>query len=140
MKTRKGVKLIVLNPQGQVLMLRRSATDERRSGTWDFPGGGVERNESFEKGAIRELVEETGIQANTNQLKLLYAETEFYKPQQVNITRMLFALKLKTDKEVTLSFEHEDVQWVSAEQALIDFPHPMYGKALNYALKHRLLA
>jgi 8-oxo-dGTP pyrophosphatase MutT (NUDIX family) len=140
MKIRKGVKIVVLSPDGQVLMLQRSQDDKRRSGTWDFPGGGVERNESFEKGAVRELYEETGIRANTNQLKLLYAETEFYKPQRVNITRMLFLLQLKREHDITLSFEHESSKWVSPQQAVIDFPHPMYGKALSYSLKHGLLA
>lgn len=47
----------MLNQAGEVLLLRD------RMGYWVFPKGHVDQGESFEQAAIREVREETGIQA-----------------------------------------------------------------------------
>lgn len=52
-----GVKIIVENDKGKILMVRLSYAHKK----WTFPGGGVGRKESFEEAAIRELREEVGI-------------------------------------------------------------------------------
>ena len=52
----RGAKCLVLC-DGKFLLTRLSYAHKR----WTLPGGGVERNESFEEGALRELQEETGI-------------------------------------------------------------------------------
>ena len=46
---------MVLNPQKEVLFIFRN-------GRWDLPKGKIEKNESLEEGAIREVEEETGVQ------------------------------------------------------------------------------
>ncbi len=53
---RKNVGIIVCNHDQQVLWARRS----RRDG-WQFPQGGVEREESPREAAFRELYEELGL-------------------------------------------------------------------------------
>ncbi|MHA6281333.1 NUDIX hydrolase [Salinimicrobium sp. CAU 1759] len=45
---------LVLNPHNEVLFIYRN-------GRWDLPKGKVEKNESIETGAIREVEEETGV-------------------------------------------------------------------------------
>jgi 8-oxo-dGTP pyrophosphatase MutT (NUDIX family) len=52
-----GVKVVVENSKGEILMVRISYSHKK----WTFPGGGVEKNESFKQAAIRELEEEVGI-------------------------------------------------------------------------------
>jgi len=52
----KGVKCVV-EFQGKILLARLSYAHK----LWTFPGGGVNRNESFCNAAIREVKEETGI-------------------------------------------------------------------------------
>jgi 8-oxo-dGTP diphosphatase len=46
---------------GQVLLVRRANPPDR--GLWGFPGGKIERGETIEQAALRELREETGISA-----------------------------------------------------------------------------
>ena len=45
---------------GKALILRRSATSNK-PGLWNLPGGGMEKGETTEQSAIRELFEETGL-------------------------------------------------------------------------------
>ncbi len=53
---------LIFNESGQVLLTQRS--DPRNLLThnkWQFPGGGVEKNETPESACIREIEEETGL-------------------------------------------------------------------------------
>jgi 8-oxo-dGTP diphosphatase len=137
--TRKTLaKTVVQNKDGDVLLLRRSKTDKRRPGEWDFPGGGVEPGEEIMVGAVREIQEEAGLVVPTNKLQLLYAETTFYEEYDESVTRLLFATAVDTNA-VQLSFEHEEFKWVDIDTALTEFPHPFYGVGLKYARDHGLL-
>jgi 8-oxo-dGTP pyrophosphatase MutT (NUDIX family) len=51
-----GVRVMVFDDQGRVLLIEHSYTPG-----WHFPGGGVERGESAEIAAARELEEEAGV-------------------------------------------------------------------------------
>jgi len=53
-----GVAVIVIQNQKVLLGKRKGA---HGSGTWAFPGGHLEFNESIEECAIREVFEETGL-------------------------------------------------------------------------------
>ena len=54
---------MILNENGEVLLLKRSPTDEFHPNTWCLPGGGVDfGKEGISEGAYRELKEEVGIE------------------------------------------------------------------------------
>ncbi len=53
---RANVGIILINPQGRVLWCKRVGQD-----AWQFPQGGIQRNETLEEALFRELVEETGL-------------------------------------------------------------------------------
>jgi 8-oxo-dGTP diphosphatase len=55
---------IVRTPDGRVLMAERTA-GQLSPGFWELPGGKIDRGESAEQAAIRELDEEIGIRALT---------------------------------------------------------------------------
>lgn len=132
-------KAVVLNDDGQVLLLRRSDTDTRRPGTWDFPGGGIETGEELIAGVARELREEAGLSIPQAELTLVYAATEAWQPTDESITRLLFVTHLHGQAAITLSFEHSDFKWTDVATALTDFPHPFYAAGLKYAADHDLL-
>ncbi len=54
-----GVRVLVQNPQGEVLLVRHTY-----SPGWLLPGGGVERGEITEEAAVREVLEETGVRVS----------------------------------------------------------------------------
>lgn len=47
--------------EGRILLVRRANPPD--TGCWGFPGGKIETGESIESAAVRELLEETGVQA-----------------------------------------------------------------------------
>lgn len=52
---------MVVDPRGRVLLIRRAR--DPAAGTWSVPGGRVENGESLEVAVLRELEEETGLDA-----------------------------------------------------------------------------
>ena len=63
MRRRPSSRLLILDPEGAVLLFRFVHRKDALAGLsyWATPGGGLEGDETFEEAAIRELFEETGI-------------------------------------------------------------------------------
>ena len=51
-----SVNVVVINDQGEILLIRRSDNDN-----WAVPGGAIDLGESMSQAAIRETKEESGI-------------------------------------------------------------------------------
>lgn len=89
------------------------------AGHLDFPKGNIERGETEEQAALRELTEETGI----TDVRLIPGFREevhyFYKRGGRTISKTVvdFLAETKTEK-VTLSHEHIGFKWLSYEEAL----------------------
>lgn len=137
MKAGLWSKAALFNAEGKILLLRRSSTDDRRAGEWDFPGGHIEPGEDLTAGQLREIQEETGLTLSFDDLRVVYGATEFYD-EGLSVTRLLYVGFVDTD-DVRLSFEHDEFKWVDIDTALQEFPHPFYGVGLKYARDHGLL-
>ena len=73
---------------------------------WEFPGGKVKDNETFEEALLREIKEELNITINMNEK---IAE-EKYKDEKINIVLHYY---LCSHESGTIKLnEHEDLAWV----------------------------
>ena len=59
--SRKVAKVIIINADDHILMLKRSDYVDKFAGEWDLPGGHIQVGEDFEVGMKREVKEETGL-------------------------------------------------------------------------------
>jgi len=82
-----GAKGLVRDPAGHVLLIRR--TD---NGYWGVPGGSMELGESVADCAMREVFEETGIQAATATPYAMYTGPRYTVTNIYNHTYQLFVV------------------------------------------------
>ncbi len=68
---RPGVAAVVLDERGDVLLVRRAD-----NGLWGLPSGHVELGETIAHAAVREVLEETGLQVRVSRLVGVYSEPE----------------------------------------------------------------
>ncbi len=59
--TKTVAKVVFINEEDQVLMLKRSDYVDKFAGEWDLPGGHLKQDESLLDGLRREVEEETGL-------------------------------------------------------------------------------
>ena len=122
----------VLIAEGRIL-LTRLADKEANKGMWTLPGGGLERGESPEEGAVREIHEETGLQATLG--RLLYAETKFHRlPDggEVYQCRFYFAVESWTGETRPEANGWTDaVEWVPIERVADRWIADVVGTGLS---------
>lgn len=140
---RPNIGIVLMNRFGKVLWARRSSRDG-----WQFPQGGIKRNESLEDALFRELYEEVGLV--DHQVDMLAHTSDWLRydlprnyrrrvPQR-GTTRFrgqkqiwcLLAM-LDDDSEVCLSATKKPefdkwiwADWWFAVQQIVDFKRPVY--------------
>jgi 8-oxo-dGTP pyrophosphatase MutT (NUDIX family) len=118
----------------RVLTLQR-APDGKRPGSWETVYGKIDAREKPGKAALRELREETALEPES-----LYNVTvsSFYLHESNTIQMCItFAAFVDDDAEVTLSDEHQLLEWLSVDGACERFTWPREAHALRDA--HHLL-
>lgn len=93
----------------------------RRLGYWDLPKGKLEMNETPEKGAIREVMEECGVQ-NLTIISKLPDTFHTYKFREKKILKKTYWYLMKAEGEQTLQPQIEEditeVHWVPMGQVM----------------------
>ena len=56
-----SAKVVIVDADGRVLLLKRSRASKNNAGTWEFPGGKTDPGETFDQALLREVNEETGL-------------------------------------------------------------------------------
>lgn len=108
-----AVKALLLH-RGKALLVKRSASDLRAPGLWEFAGGKLEFGETPAQALAREVQEETGLTVQPG--PVLYAESFMASPS-LHVVVNCFLCR-SASNAVTLSFEHDDYRWVTQSQLL----------------------
>jgi 8-oxo-dGTP diphosphatase len=90
-----------------VLVLRRSEFSKHFAGTWELPGGKLDRGESFDQALLREVVEETGLKIALERV----AGATQYDMSEARLA-VLFMEARPVGGAVRLSDEHDDFRWL----------------------------
>ena len=80
---------------------------------WEFPGGKLENNESFQNAIIRELKEELGIRVNKKNLINLDVITHAYKKNEITILSIFFLKKWSGTIDAR---EGQKIEWLNIAQ------------------------
>ena len=105
---------------------------------WSFPKGHLKQGESLLDGATREAYEETGISPGTVDPKFFHEMlVHFGTNKERTIT--LFLSMVHTTK-VTLSDEHQDYKWATAEEVEVLIKQPTVTDLLNRLDRHFITA
>jgi 8-oxo-dGTP diphosphatase len=103
--------ILPVRPDGRMLLLLRP------SGTWDPPAGRLAPAESFERGAVREVYEETGLLIAPQRLLASWVGEG---PNGGLLASATYVSRVSTDG-VRLSEEHLQYRWVTLDEWL-DLP------------------
>jgi ADP-ribose pyrophosphatase YjhB (NUDIX family) len=112
-----SVNVVVVNEAGEILMIRR--TD---NGNWALPGGAIDLGESVAQAAVRETLEESGIECAITGIVGIYSD-----PRHVILytsngeVRQEFSIVLMARSlagQPTPSSESSEVRWVPASKVL----------------------
>jgi len=103
--------VILTRANGDVLWLKRSDQEENEPGKWGWPGGRIDHGEKPQDAAIRELLEETGIDYGAPII-----------PVGMDGTYIVFAAVSVAALDVRLNSEHVDFAW----RPLSDPPRPLH--------------
>lgn len=111
---RIAMKAVILNGNGQVLILREagaSYTEGTNEGKWQIPGGRINPGEKWRDGLDREVFEETGLRVVYKQPVYVGEWFPVINGVQNHIVAV-FHLCEYDSGEVILSEEHDDFCWV----------------------------
>jgi molecular chaperone GrpE len=110
------IKAVVLNEKGEVLLIKRGL-EELNGGKYDLPGGHIEKNETIEEALIREIKEETGLDAKKGEI---IDAVEFSKDHKLfkEEKRGLRYIYYTESEEIQLSDEHYSADWFSLDDAI----------------------
>lgn len=128
----------------RVLLLHR-APGRIFPGIWQPVTGGLEPGERIVDGALRELIEETGI--GEDGIEVLYGldQVNIFHAGHIDMLQAeaVFAAELKPGVEADLSEEHDDQRWLAPADAAELVVWPAYRIAieqLEWIPAHRDLA
>ena len=122
--TKKISKVVVLNENGHVLLLLRKK-DQPFPRKWDLPGGHLVVGETWEKGAVREVKEETNLDLGELEMILDKGKNKYFKTSE-------FAGKIFDKEELP---EHDDFIWANPKSLGDLGIAKIYLIAIRHAIK-----
>jgi 8-oxo-dGTP diphosphatase len=93
-------------------LLAKRNKDKYMGLKWEFPGGKVEKDESFEEALSREILEELNVNIEIHNK----VAEERFQDDEINIVLHYYICSL-IDTDIVLS-EHEAIEWVKKQDFL----------------------
>ena len=113
-----GVKAIITNSEGKVLLLERDHPIKKLY--WDLPGGRVQKGESLKDTLIRELKEEIGLDNISEFYPFAMVLTDIRIPIREESAGLIFSIfkcNLSGTFHPILSTEHVNFEWLKPIEA-----------------------
>jgi len=111
--TQKVVLAGIVIHDGRALLLKRSGRDQILPGLWELPSGKKEDLEDWREALIREVAEESGIDAEPVAPIDVYGYVVEKDGETRDMTQINFLMRVIGEPEVRLSDEHDDFAWVT---------------------------
>jgi 8-oxo-dGTP diphosphatase len=125
---------LIIDDSGRVLLARQSDAD-RRLGPWILPGGGVEHGEHPEEAALREVEEETGLQAQIRGLTEVLSDITIVgrRRRLLHNVRLIYRADLCPGRPALLPPRPGDAGWFAPPEVptlpLAPFTAAVLGRA-----------
>ena len=105
------VRGIIKNSDGEILVVKRHPKSRTDSEMWELPGGKVEKGEFFADALVREIKEETDLDADVGDF-CEAIQNDYMHKRTVQIMMYLEDVK----GEVKISDEHTDWMWADLDK------------------------
>jgi len=126
------VALVIRNENNDILFVKRSMMKKSLPGIWSFASGTIEEGESVEETAVREGMEELGVELNCEKL---LCEKEL---PELGVKLYFLLCKISSGEPKILDFrEIERFEWISFEDFFSRFSDEEIGHGLIWLRKHR---
>ena len=109
---------IVFNSQHQVLLINNAAMKDPKKSYWGFPKGNIEEKESSKDAAIREVKEETGIEAEIVEKLGDHKYVFTFEGEKIFKVVILFLMQAKNGEIKIQQAELLGAEWFDSEEAL----------------------
>jgi 8-oxo-dGTP diphosphatase len=114
---------VVLDSEGRVALVHRPRYDD-----WTLPKGKLDRGESFEDAALREVEEETGVRCR---LVRELPSSEYLDPKGRSKLVRYWLMEVEHDPGFVPNKEVDELRWLPVEEAPVLLTYPRDAEILR---------
>ena len=107
----------IMNEKDELLVVRRK--NEPAKGTLDLPGGFVDMEETGEEGVMREVMEETGLEAASVAYQFSIPNLYLYSGLTIHTLDMFYIVEVKDLSHVEAKDDAAEYLWISLNSGFV---------------------
>ena len=107
-----ATKAVILRKDGKMLTLLRGKDAPTNPLGWDLPGGILDHGEEADRGVMREIKEETGLDIIVPRVFHTIARANSLGEHWITI----YFFAKATSEDVKLSWEHDEYRWIESHE------------------------